>query len=136
MLTCRSAQVAACLALFGAATGQNAAADASLSAKAPASSTNPLAVSCSATSAPSEAGTSDYYVVLKAQYQNRGSQTIVPIIIRFDFHDQSGKIVASHTVIDSTGLAPQYAKDGQWQLVGYPANAASLTCSRVSSSRL
>ena len=132
----RPAALATLVALFGVTTALSTAANNSLSAATAASSSNPLSISCSASSAPSETGTANYYLVLKAQYQNHGSQTIAPIIIRFDFHDQSGKVVASHTVIDSTGLAPQYGNNGQWQAVGYPASAVSLTCSRVFSNRL
>jgi hypothetical protein len=113
------------------ATAALSAQTAELSATTPASSNNPLSISCSAASAPSETGTPNYYVVLKAQYANHGPQPIKPVIIRFDFHDSSGKVIASHTVIDSNGLAPQYANGGQWQSVGYPASATSLTCAHV-----
>ena len=132
----RPALLATLGALFGVTTALSTAANNSLSAATPTSSSNPLSISCSASSAPSETGTANYYLVLKAQYQNHGSQTIAPIIIRFDFRDQTGKVVASHTVIDSTGLAPQYGNNGQWQAVGYPTSAVSLTCSRVFSNRL
>jgi hypothetical protein len=104
-----------------------------LSASSPASSSQALSLSCSAASAPSDSGTPDYFLVLKAQYQNHGGRTIAPIIIRFDLHDKTGKVIASHTVIDSNGLAPQYGNSGQWQSVGYPAGAVSLTCSQVTS---
>jgi hypothetical protein len=132
----RPALLATLVALFWVTPALSAAANNSLSAATAASSSNPLSISCSASSAPSETGTANYYLVLKAQYQNHGSQTIAPIIIRFDFRDQSGKVVASHTVIDSTGLAAQYGNNGQWQAVGYPTSAVSLTCSRVLSNRL
>ncbi|MFY9664651.1 MAG: hypothetical protein WAL67_14380 [Candidatus Cybelea sp.] len=136
MKNCRPVALATFVTLFGVTTALSTAATNSLSATTPASSSDPLSISCTASSAPSETGTANYYLVLKAQYQNHGSQTIAPIIIRFDFRDQSGKVIASHTVIDSTGLAPQYGNNGQWQSVGYPTSAVSLTCNRVSSNRL
>ncbi len=120
------------LTLLGVVTGPSAAPSRSLTAPVTPRGTNPIEISlCTATSAPSETGTADYYVVLKAQYQNYGRQTIAPIIIRFDFLDESREVVASHTVIDSTGLPPHYGNNGQWQSVGYPTNAKFLRCTPV-----
>jgi hypothetical protein len=117
--------------LIWAALGLTATASNSLSSTTPYSQTNPLAIWCTATGAPSETGTANYYLVLTARYENHGSRPIAPIGIRFDFRDRSGNVVASHTVIDSAGLAAGYANSGRWQLIGYPINAVSLRCLRA-----
>src|SRR5271165_520532 len=90
---------------------------------------SPLSISCTASSVPSETGTANYFVVLTAHYANHGPHAIAPIFIRFTFFDRSGAVVASRTVIDSTGLQPQYANDGRWQLIGYPQSAIRVRCS-------
>jgi hypothetical protein len=110
--------------------GPSAAASSPLLSSTPYSQTNPLAIWCTATGAPSETGTANYYLVLTARYENHGSRSIAPISIRFDFY-RGGNVVASHTVIDSAGLAAGYANSGRWQLIGYPTDADSLKCARA-----
>jgi hypothetical protein len=108
-------------------------ADAQLTASSPATAANPVnIVACSAAGAPSPSGTADYYLVLSARYQNQSkTQTVNPILIRFDLLDDSGKVVASQTVVDANGLAPQFGNVGRWQSIGYPKRATRVTCSIV-----
>lgn len=106
-------------------------ADTTLTARVAASAANPLALQCSAASAPSETGTPYYYLVLRANYQNPSRHAIVPVVIRFTFYastNQQGAVLASRTVIDSTGLQPGYGNSGQWQSIGYPQTARSMKC--------
>lgn len=94
---------------------------------------SPLSISCTAGSLPSETGTANYFLVLTAHYANHGARPVAPILIKFTFYDQTGKVVASRTVIDSAGLQSQYTNNGRWQLIGYPAAAVKVVCAASTS---
>jgi len=134
VLTRRIATLAAagigCAALW-IGSSRTAGADVSLTARVGSTAASPIAIQCSAVGEPSETGTPNYYLLLRASYQNPGRRPIVPVVIKFTFYggpSGQGAVVASRTVIDSTGLQPGYGNSGQWQSIGFPQTARSMTC--------